>query len=272
MRVGQTGRYGHYIGKMTIDLDKIGKGKEVKGEDIAYELIPVTNRFPAEQLDMNMIAFLEPYRLAVAEAESKVIGKSVYDLSSSDRTGGFANLTADITHDYLCHKADSLQAAGVEIRRPDMSLMNVGGIRQDMPAGDVTEGQILSTYPFSNLFVIVELKGSDIIEALKVAALKGGEGVSSNVRVVTDKDRNLRRVIINGEEMDPEKYYLFGTINYAAEGNDDMLTLANHRLLWTDDVEVSAPLLRWYVRQGELGLPIAPDLNPRFVVDVNENN
>lgn len=271
VRVGQTGRYGHYVGKMTIDLDKIGKGKKVNGEDIAYELIPVTDRFPAEQLDMKMIAFIEPYRLAVDEAENRVIGHSEYDLSSSARTGGFANLTADITHEYLCHKADSLRGIGKDIRRPDMSLMNVGGIRQDMPEGKVTEGQILSTYPFSNLFVIIELKGSDIIETLRVAARKGGEGVSSNVRVVTDKDRNLRKVIINGEEMDPEKTYLLGTINYAAEGNDDMVTLANHRLIWTDEVEVAAPLLRWFIRQGEMGLPIAPDLNPRFVVDIHEN-
>ena len=269
VRVGQTGRYGQYVGKMTIDLDKLGKGKTVSGEDIAYELIPVTDRFPADKLDMKMIAFIEPYRLAVDEAEKRVVGRSVYDLNSSARTGGFANLTTDITHEYLNHKADSLRAAGMNIGRVDMSLMNVGGIRHDMPAGDITEGQILSTYPFSNLFVIIELKGSDIIETLRVAARKGGEGISSNVRVVTDKDLNLERVIIDGEEMDPDKTYLFGTINYAAEGNDDMLTLANHRLIWADEVEVAAPLLRWFKKQGEMGLPVAPDMNPRFVVNIN---
>lgn len=270
VRVGQTGKYGRYIGKMTIDLDRIGKGKTVNGEDIAYELIPVTDRFPAEQLDIKMIAHIEPYRLAVDSAENRVIGLSRYDLSSSARTGGFANLTADITHEYLNHKADSLRAAGMDIGRVDMSLMNVGGIRQDMPAGNITEGQILSTYPFSNHFVLIELKGAYIIETLRVAARKGGEGISGNVRVVTDKDRNLIRVIVDGEEMDPEKTYLFGTINYAAEGNDDMRSLANHRLIWTDEVEVAAPLLRWYEHQRELGLPVAPDLNPRFVVDVNK--
>ena len=270
VRVGQTGKYGRYIGKMTVDLDRLGKGKAVAGEDIAYELIPVTDRFPAEQLDMKMIAHIEPYRLAVDSAENRVIGISRYNLDSSGRTGGFANLTADITHEYLSHKADSLRAGGMDIGHVDMSLMNVGGIRQDMPVGNITEGQILSTYPFSNHFVLIELKGADIIETLRVAARKGGEGISGNVRVVTDKDRNLQRVIIDGEEMDPDKLYLFGTINYAAEGNDDMRTLANHRLVWTDEVEVAAPLLRWFEHQRELGLPVAPDLNPRFVVDINE--
>lgn len=266
VRVGQTGKYGKYIGKMTIDLNKLKKGR-VDGSDIAYELIPVTDRFPEEKLDAQMISFIYPYRLAVDSVNNRVIGQSVYDMASGERVGGLTNLTADITHRYLSHKADSLRAAGHDIGRLDMSLMNVGGIRQDMPQGRITEGQILSTYPFSNHYVIIELKGKDIIETLGIAARKGGEGVSHNVRVVTDADRNLRRVVIDGEEMDPEKTYLFGTINYAAEGNDDMRPLANHRLIWTDETEVAAPILRWFENQYELGLSVAPDLNPRFVIE-----
>ncbi len=269
VRVGQTGKYGRYVGKMTIDLDKLKKGK-FDGSDIEYELIPVTDRFPEEKLDRKMREYIEPYRQAVDSADNRVIGMSRYDMSSSERLGGLPNLTADITHQYLSHKADSLRAAGMDIGRLDLSLMNVGGIRQDMPSGHITEGQVLATYPFSNHFVIIALKGKDIIETLRVAAKKGGEGVSGNVRVVTDKDRNLLRVVVDGEEMDPEKTYLFGTINYAAEGNDDMVSLANHELIWTDEVEVAAPMLRWFEHQRELGLPVAPDLNPRFVTDINE--
>lgn len=272
VRIGQTGKYGRYVGKMTVDLDKIGKGKKVDGNDIGYELIPVTDRFPEEKLDKKIADFLEPFRLSVDSANNRVVGYSVYDMKTGDRTGGLANLTADITHQYLTHKADSLRAAGYDIGPLDLSLMNVGGIRQDMPAGKISEGQILSTYPFSNYFVIIKLKGSDIIETLRVAARKGGEGISGNVRVVTDKEHNLKRVVIDGEEMDPDKYYLFGTINYAAEGNDDMVSLANHEMIWTDDTEVAAPLLRWFEHQKELGLPVAPDLNPRFVTDINEKD
>ncbi|MDE6077339.1 MAG: bifunctional metallophosphatase/5'-nucleotidase, partial [Muribaculaceae bacterium] len=82
VRVGQTGKYGRYVGKMTVDLDRLGKGKRVSGEDIAYELIPVTDRFPADQLDIKMIAHIEPYRLAVDSAENRVIGLSRYNLDS----------------------------------------------------------------------------------------------------------------------------------------------------------------------------------------------
>ncbi|MDE6299051.1 MAG: bifunctional metallophosphatase/5'-nucleotidase [Muribaculaceae bacterium] len=266
VRVVQTGKYGRYVGKITVDLDNL---KGASGEDFGYELIPVTDRFPDDKLDKKMKAFIEPYRHIVDSVGGRVIARAAYGMKNGERVGPMANMTADLTFDYLRHKADSLRSAGVEIGEVDMAIMNVGGIRQDMPEGNITEGQILSTYPFSNYFVIVEIKGSDLIDALAVGARKGGEGISRNVRVVTDKDGGLRRVVIDGEEMDPEKNYILATINYAAEGNDDMVSLARHRLIWTDDVEVAAPTLRWFVRQGELGLPVAPDPNPRYVVDTS---
>lgn len=262
VRIVQTGKGGKYLGKLTIDLDKL---KGADGADYAYELIPVTDRFPASKLNKDMIQFLQPYKMGVDSVNARVIGQSAYNMTSSDRTGGMANMTADFGYWYGNHKADSLRMTGMEIPRVDMAIMNVGGIRQDMPAGDITEGQILSTYPFSNHFLIVEIMGKDIIEALSVASRKGGEAISGNVRVVTDNDGNLIRVVIDGDEMDPEKSYYLGTIDYVAEGNDDLRTLANHRKVWFDDEEVASPMLRWFMRQTEFGLPVAPDQTSRFV-------
>ena len=265
VRIVQTGKYGKYIGKVSIDLDRL---PGADGSEISYELIPVTDRFGEESLDRRMLDFIQPYKEKVDSVNKRVIGQSLYDMSNSDRNGGLANLTADFGYWYGNHKADSLRAAGTDVGRVDLSIMNVGGIRQNMSAGDITEGQILSTYPFSNHFTIVSLKGSDIIEALRVGAKKGGEAVSGNVRVVTDDARNLVRVVIDGVEMDPAKIYTLATIDYVAEGNDDMRSLANHRKIWTDEVEVAAPILRWFESQKELGLPVAPDQTGRFQVEI----
>lgn len=262
VRVVQTGKYGKFIGKLTVELDSL---KGADGSDFGYELIAVTDRFPEEKLDRAMIDFLRPYREVVDSVNSRVIARSYYDMRNDSRTGGQANLTADFGYEYGNHKADSLRAAGLDIPPVDMAIMNVGGIRQNMPEGDITEGQILSTYPFSNRFVMIALKGSDITEAMRVAAKKGGEAVSRNVRVLTDDDGNLLRMTVDGREIDPDRVYNVATIDYLAEGNDDMVTLANHRKLWTDDVEVAALILRWFERQGELGLPVAPDPTPRFM-------
>lgn len=261
--VTQTGKYGKKIGRIEIDLDRL---TETTPADFSYTLIPVTDRFPDSDLDPAMKKFLSLYRHAVDSVNSRVIGKSLYHLNNSERNGGFGNFAADFGMWYGKLKADSLIAAGEAAHRPDMSIMNIGGIRQEMPEGDITEGQILSTFPFSNHITMIALKGRDIIDALSVAAAKGGEAISYNVRVVTDEERNLRHVVIDDEVMDPDKTYYVLTIDYVAEGNDDLRTLANHEKVWRDEVEMCAPMLRYLRHLDELGLPVAPDPTGRFVV------
>lgn len=266
IRVVQTGKQGKFIGKLNIDLDNLPLKS---GDEIGYELIPVTQRFSEDKLDKTMIDFIKPYRAAVDSVNNIVIGYSEHNLEKT-RTGGLANLTADIAYHYGQEISDSIRESGQEFPPIDLSIMNVGGIRHHMPEGAITEGQILSTYPFSNRMVIIAVKGSDIIDALKVSCAKGGEAVSGNIRVVADSLGRLKRVVIDGKEMDPEKEYIVATIDYLAEGNDDLVSLANHRKLWISDEEVSIPILSWIIKQQKLGLKIAPDLNSRFVIDVAE--
>lgn len=265
VRIVQTGKYGRNLGKIEIDLDRV---KDIDGSKVKYELIPVTGRFPHEVYDKKIIEFLKPYKHVVDSVNSHAIATSLYDMRNN--SPGMANLTADFGYWYANHIADSIRNAGADIPRVDFAIMNIGGIRQDMTAGDITEGQILSTYPFSNHFIIMKIKGKDIFDAMKVAALKGGEAISGNVRAVTDNERNLLRLVVDGEELEPEKTYYVGTIDYVAEGNDDMVTLANHEKIWVDDLEVSIPILRWFMRQQALGLPIAPSQDMRFVKSVSQ--
>lgn len=253
--VGQTGKYGYYIGQMKLDTDKIGTD-----EAIEYSLIPVTDRFPADKLDKKMAAFIELYRQKVDSVNARVIARSLYDLNSDDRNGGYANWAADFARWYGGLKLDSI-APG---RRLDIGLMNVGGIRQNMPKGDVTEGQMLSTFPFANRMVVMEIKGKDFIDAMRAAALKGGEGISENIRVVTDGKGGVVRVVIDGREMDPEATYTLSTIDYVAQGNDKLDAIANGKVIWTDEVDMSAPVLRYIDYVTSLGLPIAPDSTGRF--------
>ena len=263
VRIAQTGKQGRYIGKIEIDLDNL---EDSDGACYKYELIPVTDRFPHEQLDKEMIAFLDPYRQKVDSIDHKVVGKAAYTLERV-RLGGLANLTADFSLQYTNHVADSLRKNNLSFPRVDMSILNGGGIRHEMPEGNIYEGQILSTYPFSNRPVIIRVKGKDLIEALRVSAAKGGEPISGNVMVVTDNDRNLRHVIIDGDEMDPESYYVVGTIDYVAEGNDGLKSLANHQLLWKGEEEFCVPILQWFKRQSGFGIPVNPDPRSRFIVE-----
>ena len=263
--IAQTGKYGKKLGYIKIDLDAL---KSLTPDRYDYELIDVTDRFPEDKLDPKIRGFIAPYKHMVDSVNNRVIGRSLYDLNSDDRNGGYANWAADYARWFGQLVLDSINGRDGMPLRLDLGVMNVGGIRQNMPKGDVTEGEILATFPFANRMVITAVKGADIIDALKVAAKKGGEGISGNVRVVVDNDNNLKRVVIDGREMDPEKIYNVATIDYVAAGNDDLAGFGRGKLLWRDNVEMAVPMLRYVNHLTRLGLPIAPDMNGRFQKEV----
>ena len=264
--VAQTGRYGKYLGYIKIDLDDL---KTETPADFDYRLIPVTDRFPSEALDRKMNDFITPYRDRLKAVDANVIGYCTADMDANARTGRYVNWSGDFAKWFGSLKADSLRAAGVDFPEVDFGMMNVGGIRHHAKKGDVTEGQMLATFPFSNHMVIVEISGRDFIEAMKVAAEKGGEAVSDEIRVVGDGKNAPVRVIINDREMDPDAKYVFSTIDYLANGNDDFVTLANGRVLWRDDVEMCAPMIRYVKMLTSLGLPVDGDPRPRFMAPVD---
>lgn len=258
----QTGKSGKYIGQIRVDLDRL---KTSTPADYDYSLIAVTDRFPANRLDAKMKQFLQPFTDSLENVKSDVIGFAAHDFLNDGRTGAFPNWTADFGSWYGNLVLDSLRQSDPSTPRLDFAIMNVGGIRNPILQGKVTAGHILSTYPFSNRFVILSLKGKDIIETLQVAARKGGEAVSHEVTVVCDSARNVEHVLLDLKEIDPEKTYTVGTIDYVAWGNDDMRSMANGEWIYADEPEVCAPLIRYVRFLDSIGLPMSADPRPRFV-------
>lgn len=264
--IAQAGKYGRQIGYIRIDLDDLKSGN---AQDFDYKLIDVTDRFPASQLDKKMVDFIAPYKHVVDSVNSRIIAKSLFSLKSDDRNGGYANFTGDFALWYGQLKLDSLRSGNnTGYDKVDIGFMNVGGIRQDMPAGNVTKGEIMSTFPFANRMVLLQIEGKDLIEVMRVSAMKGGEAVSGNVRVVVAPDKSLRRVVIDGKEIQPDKTYLVSTIDYIAAGNDNLTGFAAGKVIWKDSEEMLMPMLRYIKGFTSLGLPIAPDMGGRFIDEV----
>ena len=57
-------------------------------------------------------------------------------------------------------------------------ILNAGGIRSPLPAGDITYGQMLATLPYDNRTTVAKVTGQQIIDALRlnVIALPRGDG------------------------------------------------------------------------------------------------
>lgn len=261
--ITQTGKNGHKIGYIKINLDN---SASASGKDYDYKLLPVTDRFSTEQLDNHIISFLKPYRMIVDSVNNRVIGYAPRFMSSDDSNGEYANWTADFAYTTVNAMLDSLRHTIPDLpQRLDLAIMNVGGIRQDMPAGPVTEGKILSTFPFANRLTIMKIKGADLISTMRAAARRGGEAISSGVRVVMNPDNSLVRVVIDGREVDPDRDYYLTTIDYLAQGNDDLYDLAKGQRLWTDSEEICYPLLRYVEHNGKLGIPMQANPDGRFI-------
>jgi 2',3'-cyclic-nucleotide 2'-phosphodiesterase (5'-nucleotidase family) len=117
-------------------------------------------------------------------------------------------------------------ATGLE--RADLGVVNVGGLRNNMPEGNVRRGDVMLISPFQNNVVVTEMKGSDLQQLMCDIAAVHGEAVSSSVRLVITKDGKLVSATIGGQPIDPMRTYRLATIDYLLDGNDKLYSMKRH--------------------------------------------
>jgi 2',3'-cyclic-nucleotide 2'-phosphodiesterase (5'-nucleotidase family) len=98
----------------------------------------------------------------------------------------------------------------------------MGGVRADLPKGEITYGNVLDVAPFENKIAFITLSGDVLLELLGQIAAVGGEGMSHSMRMVISKDNKLVSAAINGEPVDPARSYRVTTIDYLLGGTDKM--------------------------------------------------
>ena len=106
--------------------------------------------------------------------------------------------------------------------QPQFGVYNVGGLRAAIVEGDVTRGDIINVAPFENKVCFITLTGEQVQRLFEQIAKRGGEGVSHSVRLVIDKNRQLKRATIDGKPIDPKAQYRVVTNDYVVQGNDGM--------------------------------------------------
>lgn len=102
----------------------------------------------------------------------------------------------------------------------DIGIVNFGGIRVDMPEGDILKDDIMFMFPFRNNIVYVALKGSTVRAILENMAATRFQ-VLGGVRVVA-RDGKLVSAEIGGEPIDDDKVYGLATITFLLDGGDDL--------------------------------------------------
>jgi 2',3'-cyclic-nucleotide 2'-phosphodiesterase (5'-nucleotidase family) len=162
--------------------------------------------------------------------------------------------------DLLMAKVEKL--AGKKV---DIGIGNFGGIRIDMPQGDIILDDMLSMFPFKNQLVYVEHSGKQIRSILEEMAA-GRFQVLGGVRVVAE-DGKLVSVEIGGEPLDDDRTYGMATISFLMTGGDG-LTLADKALSVTvfEDVDIIDAVLEYVYAETAAGRDIEYKTDGRVVV------
>ena len=107
----------------------------------------------------------------------------------------------------------------------DFALMNFGGIRTEMPKGNVSKYDILSIFPFDNYLVIEEMDGDKVRMLMEFFAKTKGQ-VMSNVYLHIDGD-TVKECLIGGKPIDDNRKYVVATIDFLYQGGDNLYPLKN---------------------------------------------
>lgn len=152
--------------------------------------------------------------------------------------------------DILMAKVEKL--AGKKV---DIGVVNFGGIRVDMPKGNVILDDMLSMFPFKNQLAYVEHSGKQIRNILESMAARRFQ-VLGGVRVVAD-DGKLISAEIGGEPLQDDKIYGLATISFLLDGGDG-LTLGHEARSVTifEEVDVIDAILEHVHAETAAGRPI----------------
>jgi 2',3'-cyclic-nucleotide 2'-phosphodiesterase (5'-nucleotidase family) len=98
-------------------------------------------------------------------------------------------------------------------------FVNRGGLRNNLPMGEITKGNIFELMPFDNEIVILTLSGQKLRESIAVM-LKENKLVSYNLSMDV-KDKQAENILVNHTPLDTNKTYKVITTDYLAMGGDN---------------------------------------------------
>lgn len=159
--------------------------------------------------------------------------------------------------------------AGVEKasgKKVHFGVGNFGGIRCDMPKGEVILDDLLSMFPFTNQIVYEELYGRDIRALLDTMAAKNRFHVIGGVTVHV-KDRKLVSVMIDGEPLDDNRIYGVATISFLLHGGDGLQMAHNAMNLKSYDIDIIDIMLEEVNRATAAGETVDYETDNRVVIE-----
>ncbi len=204
----QAGYYGIYVGALGVEVDpETSKIVSASTRDVLRPVV-ADEQAPA---DMAIASLVDSYEQKIKAEFARVVGRSDVDLvRQAMAESNVGNLIADAIR----------EAGGA-----DIGLQNGGGIRADLPAGDVTLEHLYTLLPFDNILVTMTLKGEHVLRLLETSGEQHTRILQiSGLSVEYDLNRpagsRVVRAGVNGEPVKPDALYRVATNDFLVAGGD----------------------------------------------------
>lgn len=207
--------------------------------------------------DEKAAILLKPYKEKIDKMMYEVIGVNEMTMDKGRPESLLSNLVAEVLR---------LSAERVLKHPADIGIMNMGGLRNILPQGDITVDAVFEILPFENSLCLLTMKGTEIKRLMEVIASLHGEGLSGAHLEITE-DGKLLKATVQGKEIEDDKDYTVATIDYLADGNDGLTPFINADKRECPDGLTLRGLFLDYVRQQTAaGKKITSKLDGRITV------
>lgn len=269
-----TGTKFENIGKLTLSSD----GK------IKTELIPTKDITLIDEKVSDYISQIREENFILGEV---VIGTSEVKLITHDENGKRLIRNTETNIGDFCADAFRL------VTGSDIGFINGGGIRSELPQGEITINSILKVFPFNNTVCVSEVSGQDILDFLELSVMHfpneyGSFYHVSGIRFCIDSsipssvklDEHENFVSIDGsrrvfdvevlndegiyEKLDPEKNYTISSHNYLILDNGSGATMFNDGKILVNDGMLDIEMVEIYITEflhGKIGTEYSKSQN-----------
>ena len=145
-----------------------------------------------------------------------------------------------------------------------MGILNFGGIRANMPEGDVILDDMKSMFPFKNQIAYLKMKGSEVRKILEMMAETRFQ-VLGGVRVVAEGGK-LVSAEVAGAPIDDDKVYGVASISFLLHGGDG-LSLADFAITVNNlEVDIIDAVMAHVYAAKAASSPLTAELDGRVTI------
>ncbi len=207
----QAHEWGRYVGRVDLSV------KNNKVELKEYQLIPVNHKDQQVKIveDQAMHSFLKPYKEKGDKTLKVKVGKTDVKLDGDRNVvrNQETNLGNLVTESYRTKF------------NADIGLANSGGVRDNIPAGDIAYEHILMVLPFGNDIVTVKLNGKDLQTYLaSVLAIAPGSGSFPQISGIeadfNAKTKRFKKLVVANKPINAKQIYTVALPSFVAKGGD----------------------------------------------------